>query len=153
MLKDWLTGTWKLETFTAEDEEGQVIDVMGAGAAGFICYSGDGYMSVQISRAGRQRYDIPDVEGGSVEQTLAAARGYFAYAGKFHVDEEKAIAYHDLEFSLIPNWVGSTQKRYITKEGDNILVLRADPVKIGPGGKKRTTSLRWKKWEDAYEMD
>lgn len=143
MYNDWLKGTWRLDTFLATDEEGEVIEVMGPGATGFICYSSDGWMSVQIIRAGRMRYDIPDVEGGTTEQTLSAARGLFAYAGRYTVDEENAIVYHHLEFSLIPNWMGSTQKRYITKESDDALILGADPTRIGPGGKKRVTRLRW----------
>ena len=147
MYSEWLKGTWMLESFTATDEDGEVIDIMGAGATGFICYSGDGWMSVQIIKPDRMRYDIPDVEGGTTEQTLSAARGLFAYAGKYTVDEETAIVYHHLDFSLIPNWIGSKQKRYITKESDNVLVLSADPVRMGPGGKKRKSRLRWIKAE------
>jgi len=143
MYRDWLKGTWKLESFTAEDEDGDIIDVMGAGATGFICYSDDGWVSVQIIKKDRQRYDIPDVEGGSDEQTLSAARGIFAYAGKYTVDEENAMVFHHLEFCLIPNWIGSSQKRYITKESEDVLVLSADPVRIGAGGKKRKSRLRW----------
>jgi len=143
MYSDWLKGTWKLDSFTATDEDGVAIDVMGAGATGFICYSDDGWVSVQIVKADRMRYSIPDVEGGTTEETLAAARGLFAYAGKYTVDEENAIVYHHLEFSLIPNWVGSKQKRYITRESDDVLVLSADPVRIGADGKKRKSRLRW----------
>jgi len=143
MYSEWLKGTWMLDSFTAADEEGEVIECMGAGATGFICYSDDGWMSVQIIREDRQRYSVPDVEGGTDEQTLSAARGLFAYAGEYTVDEENAIVYHHLQFSLIPNWIGSKQKRYITKESDNILILGADPVRIGPDGKKRKTRLRW----------
>ena len=68
MYSDWLKGTWKLDRFMATDEEGETIDVMGAGATGFICYSGDGWVSVQIVKPDRMRYDIPDVEGGTTEQ-------------------------------------------------------------------------------------
>jgi hypothetical protein len=143
MLADWLKGTWKLDTFTGTDEEGIVTHILGEGATGFISYASDGWVSVQIVRAGRPRYDIPDTEGGSVEQTLAAARGLFAYAGRFEVDEENAIVYHNLEFSLIPNWVGSKQKRYINKESDTVLVLTADPVRMGAEGKKQKSKLRW----------
>ena len=143
MYRDWLIGTWKLDTFTATDEDNQVIDVMGAGATGFICYSPDGWMSVQMIRADRMRYSIPDAEGGTTEETLSAARGFFAYAGKYTVDEENAIVYHHLEFSLVPNWIGSVQKRYITKESDKVLILSADPTRIGSDGKKRASRLRW----------
>ena len=58
MYSDWLKGTWKLDTFTATDEEGEAIDVMGAGATGFICYSSDGWVSVQIIKPNRMRYAI-----------------------------------------------------------------------------------------------
>lgn len=143
MYSEWLKGTWRLDSFTGTDEEGNVIDIMGDGAKGFICYSGDGWMSVQIIKPDRPRYDIPDVAGGSEEQTLAAARGLFAYAGRYTVDEENGIVYHHLEFSLIPNWIGSTQKRYINKESEKVLVLTADPVRMGPGGLKRKSRLRW----------
>lgn len=143
MFSDWLKGTWKLDKFTATDEQGETIDYMGEGATGFICYSGDGWVSVQIIKKDRMRYDIPDVEGGTDEQTLSAARGLFAYAGTFMVDEDNAIVYHHLEFSLIPNWIGSTQKRYINRESENVLILSADPVRMGPGGKKRKSYIRW----------
>ena len=143
MYKEWLMGTWFLESFKATDEDGDEIDILGEGATGFICYSQDGWMSVAMTSKDRMRYDIPDVEGGSDLQTLSAARGYFTYAGKYTVDEENSLVFHNLEYSLIPNWVGSKQKRYITKESDNVLVLSGDPVKIGPGGKKRVSRLRW----------
>jgi len=143
---DWLKGTWYLESFTGKDvETGVVEDIMGPNVSGFICYSQDGWVSVQIIRTDRPRYDIPDTEGGSDEQTLAAARGMFAYAGFYEVDEENAIVYHNLEFSLIQNWIGSRQKRFINQEGDDVLILTADPVRIGKAGRKQNTALRWRR--------
>jgi hypothetical protein len=149
--KEWLTGTWKLESFTGTDEEGHVEHILGEDATGFISYSSDGWVSVQILRAGRPRYDIPDVEGGSDAQTLAAARGMFAYAGRFDVDEENATVYHKLEFSLITNWIGSRQKRYIGKVSDTVLELTADPVRMGKSGKKQNSKLRWIRLDAAEE--
>jgi hypothetical protein len=144
MLKDKLLGTWKLASFTGTDEDGVTTHIMGEDASGFICYSQDGWVSVQILRAGRPRYDVPDTELGTDEQTLAAARGMFAYAGRYSVDEENRIVYHELEFSLIPNWIGSRQKRYVGFENEgSVLVLTADPIRIGRDGKRRHTALRW----------
>jgi hypothetical protein len=144
MLKEKLLGTWKLQSFTGIDENGDILHIMGEGATGFICYSQDGWMSVEILRAKRPRYDVPDTELGSDEQTLAAARGMFAYAGRFTIDEENNIVYHDLEFSLIPNWIGSRQKRYVNfMNNDDTLILTADPARIGKDGKKRSVTLVW----------
>ena len=142
MYNEWLKGNWKLDSFTAIGEDGEVLTVFGTGAAGFICYSNDGWMSVQIIKPDRMTYDSPHVDGGTDEQTLSAARGSFAYAGKYTVDEENAIVYHHLEFSLIPNWIGSTQKRHITKENDTVLILSSDPVESGRGGKMYKLRLR-----------
>jgi hypothetical protein len=144
MLKDKLLGMWKLRSFTGTDEAGETVHIMGEDVTGFICYSQDGWVSVQILRADRPRYDVPDTELGSDAQTLAAARGMFAYAGRFVTDDDNQIVYHELEFSLIPNWIGSRQKRYVRFEDDgNTLVLTADPVRIGKDGKKRNTALTW----------
>lgn len=140
-FKQFLKGTWKLESFTSTDENGVTVDAMGPGVTGFISYSHDGWVSVEIMKPDRPLFDISDVVGGTAEQTLSAARGLFCYGGPYNVDEENGIAYHHLEFSLIPNWVGSKQKRYINKEGDNVMILRGDPVLIN--GKIQTTRLRW----------
>lgn len=144
MLQEKLLGTWKLASFTGTDEDNVTVHIMGEDATGFICYSQDGWVSVQILRADRPRYDVPDTELGSDDQTLAAARGMFAYAGRFTVDDDHQIVYHNLEFSLIPNWIGSRQKRYVHfEDGGNTLILTADPVRIGKDGKRRNTELRW----------
>ena len=147
MYKEWLEGTWTLESFTGKDEEGNVIDVMGPGATGFISYTSDGWISVEIIKADRMKYRIPDLERGTDEETLAAARSLFAYAGRYEVDEENAIVYHNLEFALVPNWIGSSQKRYINRVDDNTLELTADPARMGPEGKKLNSCLRWNRLE------
>lgn len=142
-FREWLIGTWMMESFTSTDGEGVVTDAMGAGALGVIGYSADGWMSVQIMRPGRKPYAVPDLDGGTPEQTIEAARSFFAYAGPFDVDEEKGIVYHNLQFSMMPNWQGGRQKRYITVVADDVLELSGDPVLIN--GKTQTTRLRWKR--------
>ena len=91
MLEEKLLGTWKLASFTGTDEDGETVHIMGEDATGFICYSQDGWVSVEILRSGRPRYSVPDTELGTDAQTLAAARGMFAYAGRFVTDEENQI--------------------------------------------------------------
>lgn len=142
-FRSWLVGTWMMESFTSTDDKGVVTDAMGSGALGVISYSADGWMSVQIMRPGRKPFAVPDLDGGTPEETIQAARTFFAYAGPFEVDEEKAIVYHNLQFSFMPNWIGGRQKRYIKAEGDDVLELSGDPVLIG--GKTQVTRLRWKR--------
>lgn len=132
-----------MESFTTTDATGVVGDAMGPGARGCISYAADGWMSVQIMRRDRQPYAVPDLDGGTPEQTIAAAQSYFAYAGPFDVDEDQAVVYHHLHYSMLPNWQGECQKRYIASDGDNVLELSGDPVLIN--GKTQITRLRWKR--------
>jgi hypothetical protein len=142
-LSAWLVGTWTLESFTSTDDKGVETDAMGAGATGYLSYSADGWMSVQLMRADRKPFQVPDMDGGTVEQTVDAARSYFAYAGPYAVDEAACVVYHNLLFSLMPNWVGGKQKRYVRKLGNGELELSGDPALIA--GKMQTNRLRWRR--------
>ena len=142
-LSAWLVGTWTLESFTSTDDRGVTTDAMGAGATGYLSYSADGWMSVQLMRAGRKPFRVSDMDGGTLEQTVDAARSYFAYAGPYTVDETASVVYHNLVFSLMPNWVGGKQKRYARKLGNDELELSGDPVLIA--GKMQTNRLRWRR--------
>ena len=81
-------------------------------------YAREGYMSVQLMRPDRAKFASGDWSGGTDEEIKEAARGYFAYSGPFHIDEEKKILTHSMFVSLDPNWLGQTQTRVVKLEGD-----------------------------------
>jgi hypothetical protein len=60
---------------------------LGPDALGLIMYTTDGYMSAQLMRRDRPAFDRPESDGGTPEQSAAAAAGYLAYSGPFEVDE------------------------------------------------------------------
>jgi hypothetical protein len=142
-LAQWLVGAWMLESFTSTDEKGIVTEAMGPGATGYIAYGADGWMSVQIMRAGRKPYAIPDLDGGTPEQIIDAAKSYFAYSGPYTIDEPNRVVFHHLALSLMPNWVGGKQKRYVKVINDDLMELSGDPVLIA--GKTQVTRLRWRR--------
>jgi hypothetical protein len=47
-----------------------------------------------------------------------------AYCGRYEVHGDHVV--HHIEQSLFPNWVGTSQKRFIELEGDR-LTLTTDP--------------------------
>jgi hypothetical protein len=142
-LKQYVIGAWILESFTSTDESGVVTDAMGAGATGYIAYGSDGWMSVQIMRAGRKPYARPDLDGGTPEQIIDAAKSYFAYGGPYTIDEPNRVLYHHLQVSLMPNWTAGKQKRYVKIINDDVMELSGDPVLIA--GKTQVTRLRWRR--------
>ncbi|MBZ8142899.1 hypothetical protein CLD22_23770 [Rubrivivax gelatinosus] len=132
LLSRRLVGTWLLESFSLVSDAGTQIFPMGRAASGYVSYSDDGWMSFQVSASGRQPYDVPMQDGGSTEQTVAAARSFLAYAGPYTVDEVQSTVSQQVEQCLVPNWVGDLHVRHVTLDGAGGLVLASDPFPIGP---------------------
>jgi len=125
-----LLGTWVLEAFTLNSNAGSSVELMGPAPSGYLTYGADGWMSFQIAAQNRQPYDVPDLGGGTPEQTLAAARSFLAYAGPYTVDEAAACVVHHVQHCLIPNWVGDAHKRNVTLLAQGGLILTSDPFPI-----------------------
>lgn len=130
LLSRRMVGTWLLDSFSLDTDAGAQIFPMGRAASGYVSYGADGWMSFQISASGRQPYDVPMQDGGSTEQTVAAARSFLAYAGHYTVDEARGTVSQQVEQCLIPNWVGDLHTRHVTLEGGRGLVLASDPFPI-----------------------
>ena len=116
-------GTWKLIDYSFLHEDGTVEKPWGDHVVGYLLYSAEGYMSGNLSPAGRRR---------KVEKTdnkkSRRKRDYIAYAGPYTVDGDTVT--HHVEVSIFPNWLGTAQLRYHKREGDR-LILRTPPIRSG----------------------
>lgn len=133
-------GTWRLVSMEARTSTGQVNYPLGQDGAGLIMYSADGYMSVVLHRANRERFGTPDIMAGSEAQLANASRSYVSYAGPYEVRGDRV--HHHVEASLFPDWVGTTQERIYKFEG-NCLTLSTDPIPLG--GAQLTVALIWER--------
>jgi hypothetical protein len=118
-------GTWKLVDYSFLYEDGRIEKPWGENVVGYLLYSAEGYMSGNLSPAGR-RHNVEKAP----ERKSTRKRDYIAYAGPYTV--EKDTVTHHVEVSLFPNWLGTAQLRYHKLEGDT-LVLRTPPVLSGDG--------------------
>jgi Lipocalin-like domain len=134
-------GIWRLISFSAQGEQDQGPHFpLGEDADGFLIYTRDGYMSVQMMRRGRAFYDQPDILGGTTEQSAAAARGYVAYCGPFEIDAS-GLVHHLVVVSLLPNWLEGVQLRRPDLKGDHLTMhaqYQVDTATV-------TSILRWKR--------
>ena len=137
-----LVGTWWLRAYEAQDAAGTVRHPLGQDPIGCLVYSSDGCVSVQIARPNRARFPTGDVSSASVAQLAAAADGYLAYAGTYNVDEEAMTVTHHVRVSLVPNWIGTSQRREVDMDGD-VLVLIGGPVRVG--GVRQVPRLTWRR--------
>ena len=126
-VEDALLGTWKLESWTAEDRDGIETRPFGFETAGTLTYSHGHRVSVQIMRTGRDRFEDDSALGGTSAEAEAAYRGFLAYAGTYEVDTEGETVTHRVETSSFPNWEGSEQVRHFKLEGD-VLEMSTPPI-------------------------
>lgn len=141
-LKESLIGTWCLVSYIEKNvDTGEVRYPMGKEPAGFIIYTADGYMSVQLEARGRQSFASNDMFGGSGEEYTRAGRTYLAYAGPFSVEEASRKLHHEIVVSLFPNWEGNAQIRFAELEGERLRLSFEHPQ--FSNGAMRTAQLLW----------
>lgn len=142
-LREYLVGAWTLESYESSDVDGSNVRYpLGTDARGIIMYTADGYMSAQLMRANRAPIARGDLQIATDDELAAAARGYLAYAVPYSVLDGGVIA-HQVDISLLPNWVGGTQYRAAQVGDDRLQLGPAEPVLIK--GKLRNGRLIWQR--------
>lgn len=142
-LRDRLLGNWRLVSFSAQGADGKVYYPMGENLVGTLMYAPDGRMAVQLMGADRPALDSPAYGAGTEAQWAQAARSFFAYAGRFSVDEATPAVTHHVELALNPYWVGRDQTRRIKLEGDALELSGASPT---TSGAIDTAFVRWRRF-------
>lgn len=123
MLFEQLSGTaWSLIKFQSEDKYSKINYPLGEDATGYIIFTKENIMAVQIMAKDRTQTvskEIIDSMNTRVEAEMAE-NGCHAYSGTFTLDEEQAILTTKVEMSLVPAYIGSEQKRSVKIEGDRL---------------------------------
>jgi len=138
--RDALVGAWRLVSWENRVADGQVTYPMGAGALGYVLYTGDGRFSVTISRVGRGGFAAGDLLGGTTGEKARAMESFVAYAGRYSFHGDRVI--HHVELSLFPNWVGTDQERWVELAWDR-LTLSASPLLLA--GTQQVPRLVWER--------
>ncbi|MEO9017725.1 MAG: lipocalin-like domain-containing protein, partial [Mycobacterium sp.] len=108
-LRDALLGGWELSSFHSRDADtGAVSHPLGVAPRGLILYTGDGYMSAQLT-TGTGAQPASDTNSPDYQ--------YIAYGGRFHVDEDTATVHHDVTVSMLPELLAQPQLRQAVVDG------------------------------------
>jgi Lipocalin-like domain len=137
-----LLGTWRLVSFEVRSEGGSIEYPFGREPVGYINYSAEGHMSVQLARADRANLAEDDWLTAPDAEIVEAARDYVGYAGTYELRDGEVV--HSVTVSLIPNWVGTQQVRRLAIDGDKITL---STPQISYGGPSRIASLVWQRME------
>ena len=140
-----LIGTWRLVEWTFTVDDSRPTRPWGGSPAGLLTYTEDGRMSASLMSNGRPGAPTRTLSAAPIEIRAAAAAGYLSYAGSYSMDGNDVL--HHIELSLMPNWVGTTERRLIEwapSEGGFDLILSTPPTKTD-GGRLAVNRLRWER--------
>jgi hypothetical protein len=129
-------------SYTDEQEGEKDRFPFGPKPEGFLIYTPDGFVSVQLMLPGRPLFESGDWRGGTPEEYLQAGRGYIAYCGVYKVDEDKETVTHIPSVALVPNLILKGQLRSVTLSGGR-LTLRTAGAPEAAGAV--TSRLEWQR--------
>jgi lipocalin-like protein len=125
-VNDWLVGTWRLVSFVGYGADGRETTDFGPTPRGCLMYDEGGRMSVHITHSERRPFTSGDPFRGTPEELAAAFDGYFGYFGTYTVGEGAGTVTHHIEGASHPDFVGTDQRRFVTRQGQR-LVLSTRP--------------------------
>jgi hypothetical protein len=136
-----LIGSWKLISFHSQNSSGRIVYPFGKDARGRLIYEPDGRMAVQLMNPNRPGFTSHDPLVTSEAEVREAFGGYTAYYGTYSVNPDEQTIVHHIEASLLPNWVGTDQKRLFEFDGKHLTLQ--GPLLLG--GVQGVVSLVWER--------
>jgi hypothetical protein len=119
--KDSVVGTWKLVSVTSTTDKGDVNkSALGQNPSGLLTYTADGRMMAIISDDGRKPLSIADRVSAPADERAQAYSTFMAYAGRYTYTCDKVV--HHIEVASLQNWVSTDQTRFVTLQGDRLIV-------------------------------
>lgn len=104
-------GTWKLIECVVTDAQGNSFYPWGHDAIGYLIYTAEGIMAVQIMRKKRKLFDEKNILQATAQEGQALVQDYNAYFGHFEIDEVNTTIIHIIEGHLNPNMIGGQNIR------------------------------------------
>ena len=138
-------GTWKLFEWSVEKPDGKKTYPFSGNVSGYLMYHPNGWMSANLMQNDRinisdDRLKISKIshllknkteisfEGDlleTIKNFFMASNGYVSYAGTFNADDSNV--YHNIELSLLPQWVGTTlTRKHSFSSKNSLLTLSAE---------------------------
>jgi len=106
-----LNGTWSLLGWYNQTEDGRRLYPLGENATGYISYSQDGFVFVQMMASNRAAFTVNDPFSGTVQEDSDAFKSQITYAGPYDYYGDHVI--HRVTQASCPNWIGTEQVRQV----------------------------------------
>jgi hypothetical protein len=138
-LSQVLIGTWKLLSWDEYASDGTVTHPLGVDAVGYLAYTAEGYVFVQMMRSGRGHFSAGDALGVTVRE-ISQTLGFAAYGGTYEIRDDVVV--HHVELSPFPNWPDGELIRRVECDGDRLILTT--PSRVVDGG-SQFSRLTWER--------
>lgn len=135
-------GVWGLVAFEMTTTDGETSTPMGDRPEGRLIYTQGGYMSAHLGAPDRP--PMAEMGEAAASQALAALKTHFSYSGRYRIEGDEVL--HAVDLSISPDWPGTTKRRRIAFEGDD-LILVDETIEPRFGRKTGVGRLVWRREE------
>jgi hypothetical protein len=135
-------GTWRLVSTIQSFADGtsRPDPQVGPTPLGYMIYTDTHRMCAMFTNPARPQWASPATPTDMELRSLVDFMG--AYCGTYEVNVEQGFVVHHVEIERVPNFIGTTRKRFFTLNGDR-LILTLDPATL-TGGLVATT-ITWQR--------
>jgi Lipocalin-like domain len=141
-LKEQLLGAWTVVSAARVVGGVEESDFLGHDPIGQFIFAPDGYLCFSAMRRNRSRFSSPNFQGGTSEEKAAAYDSYIGYCGRYEINEQDRSLLMKLELSSYPNWIGTTQKRFVEITGSRLRI--STPPRLSDG-KEIVSTILWER--------
>lgn len=145
MEGNMIVGVWDLKTVTAIAEDLTEFHPFGSNPKGRIIYTENGYVSVVISSANRKPISGKEPLNGPVDELVEAFKSFDAYSGKYYIDYDNWLIYHETDIDRVPNYVPSVKIREVKLDGGLLTLTTQDRIPLAE--KNWKVALVWERNE------
>jgi hypothetical protein len=138
--KERFIGTWMLVSLTSGEGANQTLPY-GPNPKGTMMVDANGRFSIMVMRSDLAKFASNNRMSGTPEENKAVVQGSIGYFGTYSIDEATHVLTVNVEGSTFPNFVGGTQTRILSFDGDEVTYFNPTP---SMGGSAKVTYRRAK---------
>lgn len=136
-----LAGAWRLVSLQSIRPDGRATTGwLGPEPAGLLLYQPNGSMAVQLVRDPKAA-GAAEPDRASAAAKARAFDGYYAYYGRYEVDEPGGLLRHFVEQSLWPSERGHTYTHRFRLIGDTLILEAVNTFELE--GERRHSRITW----------
>jgi lipocalin-like protein len=138
--RERLVGTWTLVSLTVGEGSNPAMPY-GENPRGMMMLDAEGHFMITVLRSDLPKFAARGRMAGTPDENKAIVQGTIAYFGTYTIDEATLVMTVKIEANSFPNFVGQTQTRLISFNGDDE-VTYINPTPSDSGGAAKVTYRR-----------